>query len=471
MRNKYQSITLNRQAFSYFFALASILILARLFLCNPTLGLDEAEQIVFAQKLSAGYPSQPPLYTWLQYFVFQSLGVSLFSVALLKYSLLFLCIYFYHQICRLYCQNSLLVWCATLSWALIPNISYDLLPHRTHAILALLAACLTWYWFIRPTQLSKWSWSIIWGLIIGVGLLSKFNYLIFLAIFLFTVLSINEYRSKLLNPYFLITLTTALLLSSPYWIWLLDNAKMGLYSSYKLALPGKNQWSGIGRLFQASVCFAIPVILILFFFPLSRARSAASAANQLLWRYHLFVMPFLLLIVVSAGIYNVKTHWVLPLFFLSPLWLFSIVNEQAFSVRHAKYFLGICFVVQATLIGVWIVRTPHLAQFPVKQFVNEIKEEHHPFAAIVSDSHWLLGSLMLYLPNNQGILMHPVKPITLPAGNLLFIWEGEQSPWWVNNLAAATPQLMTQAVTTRNDKASASHRYRLQTAQEGGEIG
>lgn len=437
--------------------------MARLFLCNSTLGLDEAEQIVFAQKLSAGYPAQPPLYTWLQYFFFQSFGVSLLSIALLKYSLLLLCFYFYHQICRLYCQNLLLAWCATLSWALIPNISYDLLPHRTHAILALLAACLSWYWLVRPTQLSKLGWSIIFGAIISVGLLSKFNYLIFLSIFIITALSIKEYRNKLLNPYLIVTIVTALLLSSPYWFWLFDNSKMGLYSSYKLSLPGKSQWHGIGQLFAVSIYFAIPLIVIRLFFPLSRAQLVNNGQNQLLWRYHILLIPFLLLVVISAGIHGVKSHWVLPLFFLVPLWLFSIVDSQAFSISHAKRFLGLCLIVQLTLIVIWISRTPYLAQFPVKQFVEDIREEQQPFAAIVSDSHWLLGSLMLSLPNNQGTLMHPAKPIVLPPGNLLFVWEGEQTPWWINNLALGASQTMTKARTTRNEKAATSHLYRLQT--------
>ncbi|CEK09803.1 glycosyltransferase family 39 protein [Legionella hackeliae] len=450
------------QVFICFSIVIALLIMARLFLCNSTLGLDEAEQIVFAQKLSAGYPSQPPLYTWLQYLIFQGLGVSLLSVAFLKYSLLLLSFYVYHQICRLYCQDSLLAWCATLSWALIPNISYDLLPHRTHAILALLAACLTWYWLIKPTQLGKGIWSLIYGLIISIGLLSKFNYFIFLAVFVLTALSIKEYRSRLIGWHILVTIAVALAITSPYWLWLADNAKMGLYSSYKLAIPGKNQWHGIGRLLEASACFIIPLILIRIFFPVSRTNFTATAQNQLVRRYHMLVIPFLLLVVIGGKVHNVKTHWVLPLFFMAPIGLLVLVNQKNYIVRHAKRYLGICFIVQLALISLWVLRTPYLAQFPLKQFVDDIRNERHQVSAIISDSHWLLGSLMLSFPNHQGILIHPVKPIALPAGDLLFIWEGEQMPWWINSLASAAPNAMSRAITTRNTKAAISYRYRLQ---------
>ncbi|WP_019217369.1 hypothetical protein [Legionella tunisiensis] len=38
------------------------------FLRGNLLELDEAEQVIVAQQLLPGYPDQPPLYSWLQYF-------------------------------------------------------------------------------------------------------------------------------------------------------------------------------------------------------------------------------------------------------------------------------------------------------------------------------------------------------------------------------------------------------------------
>ncbi len=432
----------------------------RLLVCNQTLGLDEAEQIVFAQQLSAGYPSQPPLYTWLQHFIFQLLGTSLFSIALLKYSLIFLAIYFYHLLCRLYCKSSLLAWCATLSWALIPSIGYDLLPHRTHVILALLTACLTWYWFIRPSDLPKALWYAVFGLIIGAGLLSKFNYLIFLAVFLMTTLTVKEYRIRLLQPSLIITLIVALLSSGVYWWWLINNLQVGLYASYKLVLPGKGQWSGIIHLLEAIFSFVIPLIIIKLFFPLSHRKGFADAKHQLLLRYHLLVLPLIVVGMVGGGVHNFKSHWILPLLFLSPLWLFSFANERTFSVQKAKSYASICLIVQAVLICLWVGRSPYLAQFPLQQLITRIKNEQQPVAVIISDSHWLLGSLMLRLSINEGVLMHPAKPAILPAGELLVAWEGEQLPQWVNNTVSA--QSLTNTITTANQKAAISYAYRLE---------
>src|SRR5262245_21622617 len=57
-------------------------------LVSDALELDEAEQTLWTQQLHAGYGAQPPLYTWLQWGVFQLFGVSVFSLALLKNLLL-----------------------------------------------------------------------------------------------------------------------------------------------------------------------------------------------------------------------------------------------------------------------------------------------------------------------------------------------------------------------------------------------
>lgn len=448
--------------FIFFLLFAGFLLFARLFLCNGALGYDEAEQLIYAQHFSAGYPSQPPLYTWLQYITLKCFGVNLFSAALLKYSLLFAAIYVYYLICRLHCKNSLLVWCATLSWALIPPISYDFLPHKTHVILALLAACLTWYWLIKPSQLPKFIWYAVLGVIFGVGLLSKFNYVLFLAVLIITALSIKKYRDKIFNPLIILTVVIALLLSGAYFLWLINHPKVGLYTSYKLSMPGKGQWDGIVHLIEATLYFALPLILIKFFFPLSRANATLSQPNQLLWRYHLIVLPFLLIFIVSAGIHDVKAHWVLPLLFLSPLWLISMVNSKTYSISYAKRYIGLCLTVQAGLLCIWIGRTPSFASIPIKQFITNIKAEQQPVTVIVSDSYQLLASIMFNLPETQGILIHPINDtVALPTGKLLFAWVGTKLPGWVNNIQSINPQSVTPARTTTTERGTVSHSYRL----------
>ncbi|KTD20546.1 glycosyl transferase [Legionella lansingensis] len=451
----------NQQALFYFLLYVCFLIVARVFLCYPILSYDEAEQVFFAQKLSAGYPAQPPFYTWLQWLAFKGMGLNLFSLALVKYTLIGACFYIYHLICRYYCHNSLLAWCATLSWAFIPNISYDFLPHKTHVITALLVSCLTWYWFIKPQRAPKFVWYAGLGLLIGIGILSKFNYLIFLAVLLISALTIQEYRVKVIAPGILISFAIAVFISSPYWVWLIHNASVGLSASYKLVLPEKNQWHGVIRLFAAFLCFIGPLVLIKIFFPLSRVAIVHTPQNQLLWRYHLVVFPFLVLFVIASGMNNVRTHWVLPILFLTPVWFFHIVDIKKYSLRRARYYLGLCLLVQLGLVSAWIIHIPNSAESPMMQLVEDIKKDHQPVTLVVADSDLLVGNLMLFLGLKDGILIPFMKEQVFPKENMLMVWEGANPPYWVNYLLVGKHPL-TKPITTRHENEVMGHAYSLQ---------
>src|SRR3954462_14942553 len=75
-------------------------LIVRLSIPNA-LELDEAEQMLLSQWFAFGYNSQPPFYNWVQYGVTSLLGVSLFSLSLLKCTMLFLSYVFYWLTARL----------------------------------------------------------------------------------------------------------------------------------------------------------------------------------------------------------------------------------------------------------------------------------------------------------------------------------------------------------------------------------
>ncbi|MGH6913317.1 MAG: ArnT family glycosyltransferase, partial [Geminicoccales bacterium] len=57
-------------------------------LISPSLGKDEAEQVLLAQALAWGYGPQPPLYTWLVTGAFAIFGEGILALSLLKNALL-----------------------------------------------------------------------------------------------------------------------------------------------------------------------------------------------------------------------------------------------------------------------------------------------------------------------------------------------------------------------------------------------
>ena len=65
----------------------AVQVAVRVFI-SPSLGKDEAEQVLLAQEWAWGYGSQPPLYTWMAILLFRVFGEGVLALALLKNLLL-----------------------------------------------------------------------------------------------------------------------------------------------------------------------------------------------------------------------------------------------------------------------------------------------------------------------------------------------------------------------------------------------
>ncbi len=415
--------------------LVSSLVLIRVFLRGYPLELDEAEQIVLAQDLLPGYPDQPPLYSWLQYLVFKGLGANLLSLALLKSCLLGSCFFCFYYISRCHCRSAIATWCATLAWGIIPAIGYDLLKDNTHSVLALLAACLTWYWFTIPSSVGKKTWYLVLGLMIGIGFLSKFNYFLFLAILLISAISLKEWRLKLIDPAIFLTIITAILLASPYFLWLSKHPQLGLHATYKLVPTTKALWwHGLVALFQ-SIFFFTAVLLTLAAFLLPIKFSAKQTPfNQLLIRYHLIALLTLLFLLIVLR--DFQPRWLIPILFLTPI-LYCSQLDPVFDLKQkAKRFITLSLIIQFSFIIALIYRS-HFSknrynQFPLKQLVYSLKSSPIPIKYLIADpfSYWLLGNLKVELSETQSWLLHPGKQFALPKERALVVWYSPTIPSW-----------------------------------------
>ncbi|CEK11206.1 ArnT family glycosyltransferase [Legionella hackeliae] len=414
--------------------ITTLILLVRILLRGPVLLLDESEQVIMAQNLLPGYPNQPPLYTWLQYIFFQFFGVNLFSVALLKCCLLFGCFYLFYLISQIYCQNNLIAWCALASWALIPSIGLDLIKDNTHSILVLFAACLTWYWFQISHKISNSLWYSCFGVIIGIGILAKFNYVLFFIIFFISAISIGEHRKRLISPYMVLSLIMAGIVTSPYIYWLLKHPDLGFASAYKLSPAGIAYFQGLIQVIRASIFFAGPALiaLALIFYGTSFERQK----NALLYRYHLLSLPILVIITLLGGFRHFETRWMVPILFLCPLLYLSRLKNTLRSKRIL--FISLCISVQILFFGLLIYNSyseqTQRKQLSLNQIIQIIKANPDKHDYIVSDSYWLLGNIATKLSIKKVWLILPSREV-LPKGRSLMFWTRPQIPYWINLFA------------------------------------
>jgi len=103
------------------------------FFASPTLELDESQQFFWATHLSWGYPSQPPLYTWLVWLSFKIFSPSLLGLIVVKYFLTFLMFFFFYLTLREF-KTPFESFLFMVSLFLIPLYTYEFNRDLSHSI-------------------------------------------------------------------------------------------------------------------------------------------------------------------------------------------------------------------------------------------------------------------------------------------------------------------------------------------------
>ncbi|WP_162263111.1 ArnT family glycosyltransferase [Legionella birminghamensis] len=425
-------------AIAAIFGFCLLIIFVRLFLRGSLLEIDEAEQIVLAQHFSWGYLNQPPLYNWLQCAVFCLLGANVSSLIALKACLLFACLFYYYQICKIHCHDSLIASCAMLSWAFIPAIGLDLLKDNTHSVLALLMACITWYFIFKPRSLFSFRDYCVLGLIIGCGLLSKYNYLLFLFPLCLTLFSFQETRYRIKPFYLLLSFTIGLIIASPYLLWLKHYAAIGLHASYKLVPQHKSITQGLLQLIKGILLFILPVTLLSqIFFPNHFSFKPKRLISRILNVYLVYAVSSLIILVLVCGIKDFETRWLIPILFIIPLVFLSQVKEINFNPRRFYVYIGCCLFLQSFFLSALVYRAHFGNQrnmhFPFTELTDALSHTEIPFNYILSDSFWLLGNLHAKT-HTEFRFIDTLTPFNYPKGHLFLTWMGADTPPWVSVL-------------------------------------
>ncbi len=148
----------------------------------PTLGIDDAEQALFAQEFSWSYRFRaPPLFTWLLLALGRVIGVEIVAIGLIRYALLAATFGVVYLTARRLIADPRLAALSVYSFAAIYIFAYYSHHDLTHttALSAMLAAA--WYVFVRLAAAPAPGWYLGLGAAFGLGLLAKWNFAMFAA--------------------------------------------------------------------------------------------------------------------------------------------------------------------------------------------------------------------------------------------------------------------------------------------------
>ena len=338
---------------------------------GPTLGLDDAEQVLFAQQWLWNYRFRaPPLFTWALLASDALAPPSMLVLTALRSALLAMIAGFTYLTARALIRDARLAALATFSFAAIYVFGYYSHHDLTHTTVLSAFLAASWYAFVRLVEQPTLPRYLVLAGACGLGLLGKWNFLMFAVALPLACLTQPAQRGLILNwrivPAGL--MTAAIALPSALWA-----ARHGPAAGDGMAtLLGDPAGSRLGGLLLGSADLALAVLvypmpfLAIFVALLGgaawRGLRAASEPPEPVVGVELIGMVMLIgvtlhwLLVPLAGATNFSERLMQPALQILPIYLFMLADRgkvSASQIRHtALALIGVAVLAVAARIVV-----------------------------------------------------------------------------------------------------------------------
>jgi len=331
----------------------------------PTLGIDDAEQALFAQQWLPSYRYRaPPLFTWMLMPVFAVVGVNALALAIVRYVLLAAAAAFTYMTARRLIRDPRLAALATFSPAAIYVVAYYSHHDLTHTTALTTLIAVTWYVFVRLAERPTLAWYVALGIAFGLGVLAKWNFAVLAAALPLACLVRPETRGLVLNPRVLVAGLLAALVAGPTTLWV---AAMQPPAGESVATV-LGQGSGFFAILRGTFDLLLALLvypqpfLILFLLVFRRAlgrgwieaRGARSGLLATIGDTMLIAAVLHLLLVVAFGATEFSERMMQPALQILPIYLFMLVERgepeaEAVGV-FASILLGLALVAFAARV-------------------------------------------------------------------------------------------------------------------------
>ncbi|PIF00500.1 MAG: hypothetical protein CR994_05360 [Maribacter sp.] len=324
------------------------------------LELEDAEQAYYSQWLRWGYDDQPPLFTWLQFGINQLLGIHKVSFSLFRGLIFASILLLLYQFARKMVKDGKKAELAIFGLALIPVFIDFTFRRLSHTSLLCASVIASYMVLQRLVHQKTWGDYALFGLVAGIGALSKYNYVFFLAALGLTLFFDASMRRVIFHKKIALTLLLVAVLLFPHFHWLMapDGYLAVIRGSIRLKMenePG-NTISAIDPLFSLLLnlirMIAPLLVVVTLAFVLGKARLERLKID---WFVKLALGQFAVLVLffVVMGVQRVEERWLLPL--VLP---FIVLLVRSVEFKSAKKWSTYGFALFLTVIGFQVLRTP-----------------------------------------------------------------------------------------------------------------
>jgi 4-amino-4-deoxy-L-arabinose transferase-like glycosyltransferase len=374
-------------------------------------------------------------------------GASVASLTLLKYALLAVAYALTWAASRRILNSPTHASLATFSLLLLLPIGWFVHDDLTQSVAVLAAAAGTLLALIRVEGAPALRWYVALGLGLGLGTLSKLNYLVFAGALALAALSLEPYRRRLRDPRIGVSVLvgTALVLPHAFWLRTASDDLSRLYVREILAGGGPSFAAGVlgglGGVLRALAYYAVPIgLLFLVHFPeVYRVRPARPGppGGLLVGRTLLAGVGLLVGGALLGVVGQLKFRWAIPLLFLLPLYAFWRLDRLPADVsgrRRARAYGSVLVVVEMLMVAAIVAQTFAGARFdmparlntPYDQVAPAVATEGFDRGTIVTGRGPLAGNLRLAFPVSRVASLETPDYVPPPAdegGQCLVIWD------------------------------------------------
>ncbi|MGI9418246.1 MAG: glycosyltransferase family 39 protein [Geminicoccaceae bacterium] len=422
---------------------------------GPTLGLDDAEQILFAQRWDFGYRfRQPPLFTWLLLPIIDIVGPGVLAVSLVRYLLLaitFVCLYLTARLCL---DDQRFSGLAVLSYALIYVFAYYAHHDLTHTTALGAAIALAFHVTARLAKNPSLPAYGLLGLVFGFGLLAKWNFALLAIGLPLTCLLLPSYRHLVLTRKIALTIAIMAAISTPTALWMFahDQSVQAVSSDIltdEAAIGGLSLWlEGGSTLLRSTLLFPLPflpIFLVLFGQSLRfrRAQLPTTFRPALTPTFFGFLMLIMLglhvLLIPLFGAVNFTERWMHPALMPLPIFLFALAERGERPERRIAGYLAVTAILVAAAIGARLYRSVEGADHcgkcrefaPFAELAGGLRQAGFAQGTIVADGLHIGGNLRMLFAGS--LVVDPAFPPALwPDGksadgsvDCLLVWRDD----------------------------------------------
>jgi 4-amino-4-deoxy-L-arabinose transferase-like glycosyltransferase len=330
----------------------------------------------------------------------------------------------------------------------MPSFAWHMHQGFTHTILLGLGIILTLHALLSLKENNSIGNYLYFGLALGIGLMSKYSFLLFMIPLLVSAVSISSFRGLIINQKIFLAIAIFILVVAPHAYWLTQHYQEFFSSiDQTLNITSDNllldRIKSAGRFAGAAIAFIAPFALI---FIINSWRRLFNIDKQivtndlilLLNRFYLIIIVSVLILTFFVSMPHFKVRWFHPLIMILPLWMMTRIERQVLlSKSIVHWFLGTVVAFTIVIFSIRITQVtigPELGNYgrlnrPIVETLNKLSDHLIKNSEIKTQDKFL-GAHLLSIYQNNNIIINDVfyqNSVTRDNDRCLLLWDDDES--------------------------------------------